>query len=259
MATEFLTPGVTNGDFETRKDISLQTVAIGQLSTLKEFQDKHQQIFFTPALPYVWFYEKNITFDPLFSDLPDRYAKHIRKLSLLPLDIVDGFYGDQAYWNRTLWTIHADLWEPFCKLVGGKGYFDSKNKLVVLFGMGLCNAEDVLAKVKGRQSGFIPVAHIGLHTNKYSIVMSESVDALTLSLARTPPDRQLQNFAEKFFVSDSSAVNELAFKHRGKSDIAETEICSISDLSRAQKKKFIELKEYYEQVFDGREATPSLP
>ena len=254
---EFLQPGITNADFEVRENISLQTVAIGQLSTLKEFQDKHQQVFFTPALPYVWFYENHMTYDPLFSDLPDKYTKYIRKLSLLPLDIVDGFYGNQLYWNKTLWTIHADLWESFCKLVGGKGYFDTKRRLVVLFGMGLCNVEDVLAKVKGRQSGFIPVAHIDIHTNEYSIVMSESVNTATLSLARTPPDRQLQNFAEKFFASDSAAVNDLAFKYRGERKIAETEICTLSDLSRAQKKKFIELKEYYAQVFDGREATPS--
>jgi len=125
MSAEFLSPGISNTDFEVRDTINLPVIPVGNLSTLKEIQDKHQQVFFTPALPYAWFYENHIEFDPIFSELPEKFVKNIRKLSPLPADIVDGFYGNQAFWNRTLWTIPAELWVPFCKHIGGKGYFDT--------------------------------------------------------------------------------------------------------------------------------------
>jgi len=251
--TQFLTPGISDSDFETRKGVELHTLPVGQLSTLKEFQDKHQQVFFTPAILYSWFYEHHIDFDPLFSDLPEKYTKHIRKLSLLPADIIDGFYGTQAYWNRTLWTIPSEIWVHFCKHIGGKGYFDTQQRLVVLFSMGMCNAEDVLAKLKGKQSGFISVAHIDLHTNEYSIVMSESLDTTNLSLAKMKPDPQIQAFASKFLATDSSAVNDLVIRPRSQVKIEPPEICSVSDLTKAQKRRFVELTEYYRQVFDKRE------
>jgi len=73
--------------------VNIDTIPVGKLSTLKEFQVNQQQVFFSPALPYVWFYENHIDFDPLFSELPEKYLKHIKKLSPLPLDVVDGFYG----------------------------------------------------------------------------------------------------------------------------------------------------------------------
>ena len=254
--SKFLQPGISNADFETVSSVSLDTISTGQLSTLKEFQEKQQQIFFTPALPYVWFYENHIDFDPLFSDLPEKYTKHVKKLSLLPANIVDGFYGNQAHWNRTLWTIPAELWLSFCKQLAGKGYFDTKQNLVVLFSLGVCNAEDVLARLKGKQAGFISVAYVGVHTNRYSIVMSESIGTTTLSVAKTPPDRQLKLFADKFMSQDSSAANNLAIKPRGKVEIAQPEFCSVNDLTKAQRKRFVELATYYRQLFDERTSTP---
>ena len=247
-------PGISNTDFEVVNSVKLDTIPIGKLSTLKEFQENHQQIFFTPALPYVWFYENHIDFDPLFSELPEKYLKHIKKLSPLPLDTLDGFYGTQAYWNRTLWTIHADLWVPFCKQIGGKGYFDTKQQMVVMFSVGVCNAEDVLAKVKGRQSGFISVAHVDIHTNQYSIVMSESLDTTTLSVARLKPDPNIKAFAEKFLAEDSEATNDLVIKPRSPLKVEQPEVCAVGDLTKAQRKRFVELSEYYRQIFDNREA-----
>jgi len=257
MSNEFLKPGIFDADFETRGAVNIGTIPLGRLSTLKEFQDTHQQIFFTPALPYAWFYENHIDFDPLFSDLPDKYIKNINKLSPLPADIVDGFYGNQAHWNRTLWTVHSDLWVPFCTHISNKGYFDTKHNMVILFSVGMCNAEDILAKLKGKQSGCISLAHIDVHTNEYSIVMSESLDSAVLSIAKIRPDRHLQTFADKFFKSDSGAVNDLVLKPRVELKVETPEICSVSDLSKAQRKRFIELTAYYRQIFDNRTEDPS--
>ena len=265
MSTNFLTPGITNADFETVSDVSLETIAIGRLSTLKEFQDAHQQVFFTPALPYAWFHENHITFDPIFSDIPEQYRKHIKKLSPLPAPIVDGFYGNQERWNNTLWTIPSELWVPFCRQIGGKGYFDTVQKLVVLFSMGVCNGEDVLARLKGKHAGFISVAYIGIHTNQYSIVMSESLHTTTLSVAKAKPDEQLKDFADKFLVEDSSVANKIikpgphfgldaSFRPRQAPKLEPPEVCGVNDLTRAQKKRFIELSEYYKMLFDDRSA-----
>ena len=257
MGTDFLPSGISNTrDFETRKSVELRTLPVGHLSTLKEFQDRHQQVLFSPAIPYAWFHENHIDFDPLFSDLPDKFVKNVCKLSPLPADIVDGFYGNQAFWNRTLWSVPTDIWVSFCEHIGGKGYFDTRQKLVVLFSVGLSNADDVLAHMKGKPSGFIPVAHIDLHTNQYSIVMSESLNTTVLSIAKVSPDRQLQMFAEKFADEDSSAADVLTHKPRGKLKVDLPEVCGINDLSKANKKRFIELSEYYKQVFDFRESKP---
>ena len=254
MSTNFLTPGIVSTDFEVVNGISLETLAVGRLSTLKEFQDKYQQIFFTPALPYAWFYENHIDFDPLFSGLPEKYFRHIKKLSPLPLPIIDGFYGTQSHWNRTLWTIPADLWVPFCKQLAGKGYFDTKQKLVVLFSLGTCNGEDILAKLKGKQPEFITLAYIGIHTNLYSIVMSESLNTTTLSISKAPPDPRLKVFAEKFMKDDSSAANDLAIRPRERLKIETPEVCGVNDLTKAQRKRFVELSAYYRQVFDEKSA-----
>ena len=259
MSSDFLEPGIISADSELVNSIQIDTIPVGKLSTLKEFQDTQQQVFFTPALPYAWFYENHIDFDPIFSELPEKLLKNIKKLSPLPGDIVDGFYGSQAYWNRTLWTIHSDLWLPFCQQIAGKGYFDTKQKLVVMFSVGMCNADDVLAKVKGKQTGFIPVAHIDIHTNQYSIVMSESLDTTTLSIAKIKPDPQLQAFAKKFLAEDSSAANDLAIRPKSKLKVETPEVCSVNDLTKAQRKRFMELSEYYREVFDQRAATADNP
>jgi hypothetical protein len=250
-------PGVFSGDFETIKAIDLGTIPVGSLSTLKEFQDTHKQVLFTPAIPYAWAYEQHIGFDPVFSDLPARYHKLIRKLSLLPEIIVDGFYGNQAYWNKTLWTIPEEAWVAFCKHIGGKAFFDTKEKLVVFFSVGLCNGEDVLAKVKGKNPGFIPVAHIDVHTNKYSISMSESVNTTTLSLAKLVPDPQIKMFAERFLKEDSSIIMTVPSQARLGNKIKKPESVGLDALTAASKKRFLELSAYYRKLFDNRESQPS--
>jgi hypothetical protein len=253
----FLPSGINNTqEFEVVKHIDVDTVSVGSLNSLKEFQDTHQQVFFTPAVPYAWFYELGVNFDPLFSDLPDRYRKHIKRFSPLPLPVADGFYGNQAFWNNTIWTMPAELWIPFCKQMGGKGYFDTEKKLVVLFSIGVCNAEDVLAKLKGRHPGLISLAYIGVHTNKYSIVMSETMESMTLAVAKIPPDPSLKAFVDKFMKEDSAAADDLVIKPRAPLKFEQPEICTERDLTRAQRKRFIELSEFYRQVFDDRRSDP---
>lgn len=249
----FLPSGITSSDdFEVVKHIDVGTISTASLSTLKEFQETHQQVFFTPAIPYAWFYENDIDFDPLFSDLPERYRKHIKKLTTLPAPIIDGFYGNLSFWNQTVWVIPAELWIPFCERMGGKGFFDTEKKLVVLFSMGVCNAEDVLAKLKGKHPGLVSIAHIGLHTNKYSIVMGETVNTTTLAITKLPPDPCLVSFANKFMKEDSSAADSLALKPRTPSIISPPEIYTPKDLTRAQRRRYVELSELYRQIFDDR-------
>ena len=254
---DFKDPGVFTADYETVKSVQLATLPVGKLDTLKDFQDKNQHIFFTPAIPYAWAYEQRINFDPLFSDIPEKYRKQIKQLSLLPADIVDGFYGNQAYWNRTLWTIPAEQWLAFCKHIGGKGFVDTDQKLVVFFSMGLCNAEDVLAKVKGKQPDWIQVAHIDVHTNLYSLVMTESINTTALSVVSLQPDPQIVNFASKFLKEDSDVVKLLPKEGKRKEAIiAPVEKATIDELTPAQRKRYIELRTYYKQIFDNRVSQP---
>jgi len=255
--TKFLTPGVVSAEFEIVKKYTPETIPVGKIDTLKDFQEKHQLIYFTPGIVYAWAHENQLDFDPLFSDLPDKYRKSINKLSLLPADIVDGFYGNQAFWNKTLWTIPSHLWVGFCQFVAGKAYFDTVRKNVAFFSLGLCQIEDILAKLKGKQqTGWITVAHIDAHFSDGSLVMSESIDTTMLSIARIKADPQIQAFAAKFFNADSSAVAELPRNNKQRQPVKEPVTAGFEDLTRSARKTFKELSKIYSTIIDNRESTP---